>query len=275
MKKTQSIPLGLDDWVERFSKQNPNWWTGLGVGPRQPLQAWLGFVENATSRIAEFVRREEHAKALEAVAKAFGWLCCFVKYCESQSTVKLSRPLSEMVWNKYPGVCYYCAFSFGKRDLTRLSPLRCRCLGATSRTDAQKRQALDNRKVAKNHKRRPSSVDEWAKMIRDIYGGAHKELPLSTVCLHFLEEVGEVAKALRGIEALRFPEQVDELPSKLEELEEELADVFSWIFGLMNKLDQTLGKAREYYRGKNLPPVSATELFNNALSKPITDAVLD
>lgn len=274
MQQKHLAILGLDQWVEEFSCRNPAWWTWR-PGSRDPSQAWLGFVENATSRIAEFVRREEHAKTLEALGKAFGWLCCFVSYCHTQPTVRLAKPLSVIVWDKYPGVCYSCAFKFKKRDLVRQGYLPCVCLSAPSRTDAQKRRALQNRNIARDHKNKPNSVDEWAKMIRDIYGGAHKELSLSALCLHFLEEVGEVSKALHGIEVLTFPKQLGELPKKITELEEEVADVFSWIFGLLNKLDQTLEKARAYYRRAKLLPVSATELFQQALSQPITNAVLD
>lgn len=274
MSQKRLVVLSLDQWVEEFSKHNPDWWR-WPPGRRDPSQAWLGFVENATSRIAEFVRREEHTKTLEAVGKAFGWLCCFANYCQTQPTVRLTRPLSQMVWNKYPGVCYSCAFRYKKSDLIRQGYLPCVCLGAPSRTDAQKQKALRNRNMARDYKKRPNSVDEWARMIHAIYGGTHKELSLSTLCLHFLEEVGEVSKALRGIETLTFPAQVGELENKTAELEEEVADVFSWIFGLLNKLDQTLDKARAYYHSARLPPVSATELFSQTLSKPITDAVLD
>lgn len=256
----------LDEWAAAFHKKNKEDCVG-----KDSSQAWLEFVENATTRIAEFVRREEHASALEAVSIAFGRLCCFVQeYATARQREKFTlRQLSEIVWNKYPGVCYFCTYRFGADELKSPDCLQCRCLGVPRRSQDQANTAMRNLEIARGSKKRPVTLDEWGHMIREIYGNVHKELPLAAVCLHFLEEVGEVAEALREIEQLELLSSVDELPGKIRALEEELADVFSWTFGLLNKLDQTLEKARAYYRGYALPPVRPTVVIGRALSAPI------
>ena len=65
------------------------------------------------------------------------------------------------------------------------------------------------------------------------------------------------------------------MESKVAELGDELADVFSWTFGIANKTDQVLEKARTYYSAARLPPRRVSVLFSQALTEPITDRVLD
>ena len=105
-----------------------------------------------------------------------------------------------------------------------------------------KKLARYRRKVAK----RPNNVDGWAELLERIYGNNHCRQSISDIALHFLEEVGEVTRALRRLS--EYPErkehgQINVYPSEeLDELQvnfyEEIADTLSWIFSLVSKISK-------------------------------------
>lgn len=90
------------------------------------------------------------------------------------------------------------------------------------------------------------------------------------------KRVGEVAENLRN---LRQPGPRPDEKSKRErimKLQDEIADVFSWILGLLNKLDQSFEKSREYYDPLlevGLPALKASSIVADALSKWKREAV--
>lgn len=252
--------LSLDECATRFHEENRDFAKSM-----ESTDAWLRYVENATTQVAEFVRRDMHDMTLRALGKAFGLLCCFVeeyRQIKSKEKIRFERPLSQIVWNKYPALCYACCFKYTGQQIIKREHLECICLGAPSATEKEKDLARDNRTfAARNKKNVPKTVDEWGLLIKEIYGGTHKEMSLTAICLHFLEEVGEVAEAKR---------EVEEGKATMEELEEEIADVFSWIFGLINKIDQLLEPARRYYAHlQKLPELRASDIMNEALQHKI------
>jgi NTP pyrophosphatase (non-canonical NTP hydrolase) len=105
-------------------------------------------------------------------------------------------------------------------------------------------------------------------MTKAIYGPNHRELSLAAICLHFLEEVGEVAKCLRNLRETDPLASQRERRRRIRELEDEIADVFSWNMGILNKLDQVLEASREYYAKANrlrLPSIVASDVAYGAL----------
>ena len=71
-------------------------------------------------------------------------------------------------------------------------------------------------------------------MFREIYEKNIFHSSIETIAFHLLEEVGEVAKAMISIYTWR--ENGESSYEKLQELKEELADVMSWTFTLVLKL---------------------------------------
>ena len=250
----------LDKWVDVFYREARKRLEG-----RSPSDVWLRFVENAGVRIAEFIRKEEHAKAIESVGEAFGWLCCIIGYWSKQRSregFKILNKLSDIVWHKYPGMCYACADEILEPEVRKEDYyVPCRCLGMRGKT-RDKAKAEQNLNLARKKKEKPITLDNWARMIQKIYENAHYELPISSICLHFLEEVGEVAGALIELEDIKEASN-----KRIRKLEDEIADVFSWIFGLINKIDQTFSTARDYYKDRQieLPPLKASETVARVL----------
>ena len=60
---------------------------------------------------------------------------------------------------------------------------------------------VENRlKVHRTRRERlPQTLDGLVNMFSRIYRGAHYDIPLEVIALHFLEEVGEVAAAIRDL----------------------------------------------------------------------------
>lgn len=240
--------MPLDEWIAVFYEKAQKQLDRLS-----PIDIWLRFIENAGTRIAEFIRREEYMEAIKSLGEAFGWLCCFVKKCYELFEI---RPLSEVVWDKYPGICYTCADKVAEDDAIKKDPTPCVCPGMKWKPkDVERRETrLRNARANKN---KPETLNDWAEMIKSIYKEVHSILPISAICLHFIEEVGEVTREL-----CKYEDSSSEKKRQIiKNLEEEIADAFSWILGLINKIDQLFDKARSYYE-KEVPllPLKASEI---------------
>lgn len=267
MSEKDFSELTLEKWSNRFFDANPGLWDKV-----EPAWAWLRFVE-ISAFVAERVRTEEYAKMITGLGKALGWLLCFVKAFGKEHPKKrfrlFSDNLSEMFWRKYPGTCYRCAHELAHEKILGTDYLPCVCLAVP--VVPEDRKAFRESYLEKaREKPRPSTLDEWANMIKVIYGPNHRQLSLSAVALHFLEEVGEVAEDLRKLRELG-PKPDEQIKRKrVMKLQEEIADVFSWILGLLNKLDQSFEKSREYYDPSGevgLPPLKASTIARDTLNK--------
>lgn len=259
--------LTLEEWSNEFFGANPGSWDDL-----DSAQAWLRFVEIAAS-IAEGVRTEEYAETVIELGKAFGWLCSFVKvYSRKHPKESFSLfldDLSEMVWRKYPGTCYRCTHELDYNKIIGTDYLACVCL-AVPKVPEDKIQLREFHLKEARKKPRPSTLDDWANMIKKIYGPNHYQLSLPAIALHFLEEVGEVAKALRELHELCAKPDAKLMGERIMKLQDEIADVFSWILGLLNKLDQAFAKSREYYDPSGelgLRAVKASTVAADALNR--------
>jgi len=251
--------MSLDEWEKHFYERGSEQLGGL-----TPSSIWLRSVENAGTRVAEFIRREEYQEAVESLGEALGLLCCFVrKYREGH---ELST-LSDIAWNKYPGMCYACADKIPENEVKQKDYVSCICLGMQGKPKAKKK-SKENLERAQKMKKKPRTLDEWSGMIKAIYKEAHSVLPISGLCLHFIEEIGEVTRELYEYDALEKRNTVEKkvLAKKIKKLEGEIADTFSWIFGLVNKIDQLFEKARDYYaKDVKLCPLKASEIARDAL----------
>ena len=249
--------LTLDEWEKNFHEKGSR-----QLGELTAFQVWLRSVDAGTC-VAESIRKEEYMKAIKWLGDAFGLLCYFVKKIRETRKV---LPLSKIAWNKYPGMCYACADKVPENEATGKEYVSCICLGMQGRPD-NKQKSEKRLRLAREKKRKPETLDEWSNMIKSIYKGAHSVLPISAICLHFIEEIGEVTRELYEYDTLKKRDAPKpELEEKIKKLEEEIADTFSWIFGLINKIDQLFEKARDYYEiHVVLPPLKSSEIARDAL----------
>ncbi|HGY91882.1 MAG TPA: nucleotide pyrophosphohydrolase [Planctomycetes bacterium] len=76
-------------------------------------------------------------------------------------------------------------------------------------------------------------IAEFQRLIEDTYGAKDEERGMEGTFLWFVEEVGELARAMKG--------------SDTENLREEFADVFAWLATLASICNVELGDVVEKY----------------------------
>ncbi len=98
----------------------------------------------------------------------------------------------------------------------------------------------------------PKTIREFDQMFEGIYSSNVRSQHLSDIAFHLQEEVGEMADAMRQIYTFNtknYPRPGRSLLAKrVAALEEELADVFSWIFSLLFKMRETFDTVQDYSR---------------------------
>ena len=222
---------------------------------------WLFMMEDAAS-FAEAIRLDNFGDAQKRIARVFGWVCSFVSRCRSEefartgSAFYLTNSLSLIVWNKYPNVCSTCA-----QERCVCSVMRSE-IEEMSRSERQKHKAkmATTLGAARMRKGRPHTLDGMTRMLGRIYKGAHFNLPIEAIVLHFVEEVGEVASCIRKIRENAGRRNIGEIHKLRSNLEEEIADVISWTASAVLKLDYILGASRWYKTPKVRPQGAGLKL---------------
>jgi len=174
---------------------------------------------------------------------------------DPESLVRIRLGYSDLLWNKYPSMCPVCYWRRTSGDRTGESnpELRneCDCLlhDVERRDQSQKRRHVKAlRAFADEHRHeKPTGVDAWQQMFARIFAANLRHLTLTDIAFHLLEEMGEVSDAIVRMYTYRDEDFVDGGPDwQRIWLEEELADVSSWMFALVEKLDLMRQTAVEY-----------------------------
>ena len=257
--------LALDDFVEaipriydRYDQERSIW------------DVWLHANHHA-SGIGEEVRKNKPGGTLLVEIADFAmWLFTFLGKLqgtmgkakagdrrEEEPLIRVKMGYSDMLWLKYPGmcpVCYWRRTDGGKRKNEKIKDFRssCDCLlfDVESRDQSEKmRHTTALRAYAHDSiRRKPKTVDDWQEMFARIYKANLRHLDLSDIAFHLLEEMGEVSDAIARIYTYskRRPLTPKEPLWRQIWLEEEIADVSSWLFALVEKLDLIRETADEY-----------------------------
>jgi hypothetical protein len=243
----------LEDWVKVFGDVYI-----LADRERTASSLWLDVVKECGS-VAENVRREEYYKALDSIRDATSRLFSFIAKYSVNVTDEIIwneginlRPweghdsfVTEWVLRRYPNLCSACGHS----------PCNCPSLRATRET---REETFDMGKSLNVLWRKDKAwkkdisynaglynTEKLVSMFRDIYGGAHYDLPISSICCHLLEETGEVATTLNFIDNIQTMKRENNPPGGYWEneaylnqrLKEELSDVISWLMASINKIN--------------------------------------
>ena len=253
--------LMLEDWVDVFGRIY-----SAADADRDASSLWLDVLEES-SNVAEYVRREEYRKAIDTIPDVFGRLLSFVaKYSVNAADADIDsegidlRPegedepyLTGWVLKKYPSVCSVCAQkpcicpSSRYEKETRNEDFR---VGEVISARLAKHKVWENEIV-----RRVDSftVEALFDMFNNIYSGVQHDPPISSICFHFLEEVGEVANLLlsfNNIQILKtknggsYGEALKHLNSQLKD---EISDVVSWVMALINKVNFVFRSTYPHY----------------------------
>lgn len=167
-----------------------------------PEQVFLHLVEEA-GELAEALRKDTLKEIVENLPDVYAWLCSFATH----SGIELEKA----VWKKYPSVCPYC----GKSK-------NCICIAHMNYLPEEKREEILEAWRSKTENM-PKTLEEWLDMFKKLYGDVNQVMHFSDVGFHFMEEVGEVAMAIRN--------------GTRKMLEYEVADVFVWLMAIAMRRD--------------------------------------
>src|SRR5439155_7915827 len=101
---------------------------------------------------------------------------------------------------------------------------------------------------------RPDSLDLWQERLGEIYRGYLEAVSLERVVLELLTQMGEVSDAMVRIYTYETEEFVAPEPTwQRRRLEEELGDLFRWLFLVVEKLDAVIALSSIQGLVKSLP----------------------
>ena len=232
--------------------------------PKRPVFDIYYHVILHASKLGEALRRELYDDAIHQIGRITMWLFSLVNKLQTTETgvdrvFFMPKPLSDIIWSKYPNCCPAC---FGRNIALPIKYgmepedwggklTRCSCLGRPADAETRNQKLTEEEKkfirdelrgYARRHK--PSDVAKFnlarfQEMFVKVFGANIFLSSIKNIGFHLLEEVGEIAEALCGIYTYKSKEDVDNLMrlNKVLELENEIADAFSWLFALAIKLE--------------------------------------
>jgi NTP pyrophosphatase (non-canonical NTP hydrolase) len=215
-----------------------------------------------TSKIGESLRREQYDDALHELAETTIWLLSLVNKLNTVSEgpdriFRLRTPVSQIIWNKFPNCCPVCFSRLmsepGKsRANGWLGKMhKCDCLLRLSEVEVRNQIPGPSPEVKKEIKKklrayadeyRPQSerrlgLKAFEQRFEQIFDASIFVMSIETIGFHLFEEIGEIADALMSVYTYREDELKPALRAeKIHELENEIADAFSWIFSISIKL---------------------------------------
>ena len=266
--KTSELYETIDEFVDAFGKVY-----GHLDRKRSIEQMWLQVVEEASS-VAEAVREVNYVDVVSHLANTFCWVCGLVAKCrgETQSILHFKDDFSSIIWRKYPNRCPLCDTSscqclIKKREIDQRSP------GEKNRVYERVR-----RRAQRSMEDRITNLDRLVNMFEDIFGPNYFIMPIEEITFHFTEEVGEVAEQIRELRALEMSSSIgakdkDRRKKRIiTEFLRELADVFSWMCGILIKINYMIGNVnnilREFSRSQG---VYSEITFSEILKKYYTE----
>jgi len=224
---------------------------------RSLLDIWSRVVEH-TSRLAEGLRRDLYNRVQLELAGVAVWVMTFTGQARraalregADHLIRVQSPLSEIIWFKYPGICPLCEKE------------KCVCL-ADLKTVEARHEKPDQAEIEKENKNRRqrvrtvakqklgakvSSLDGLENMFEGIYTSNILAWPIEGIAFHLFEEIGEVTMAITRMYTYSEDEPNSaEYHERLLELENEIADVLSWLFSLSVKLKMVFTSFDSYVK---------------------------
>lgn len=212
--------------------------------------------------------------AIHELGRTTMWLFSFVnklKYSTkgNDKLFSLQRDIYEILLNKYPNCCPACfgvdialPIKNGVKDKSWLDSWKgeiqpCSCLVRLSEVEVRNQQLEIEDKIyikkklreyANKHiysKRKNFSLSYFQDMYKKVFDSNIFVTSIESIGFHLLEEIGEIAESLSRIYTYENKKKVNAEfhEVKLMNLENEIADAFSWIFALSNKLKDTFSLA--------------------------------
>lgn len=239
---------------------------------RSPLHIWMEVVGTA-ARVCEGVRKLEWDIVIDELAALIMWWFAFIGRANDLDKgsgdfvlFRIPDKAEDILWRNYPGCCPVCVATSIQNNPNHsieqvLVNTTCTCLITKQSVEerAQDIKQLTARLVKETSQLRfedkPVTLFDFAEMFAELYQANIYLLSPEEIAFHLLEEVGEVSDAIVDATIHRqstirprpknenLEEFIKEAKEKMEHIEKELADVFSWSIGLLEKSKQILSSA--------------------------------
>ena len=245
--------------------------------PERPVSDLYYHVITHASGLGEAIRRELYDDAAHQLGRLTIWLFSFVKKLQSEKEgtdciFVTSTPLSEMIWNKYPNCCHTCfgreyalpVYKGGKVDEKKWDGkvVPCTCLLHLAEVERRSQRLSRYEKTIIKKKLREYaektkpveasefSLDKFQERFQEIFASNLFATSIESIAFHLLEEIGEVCEALSSLYTYKGEKYArhETHSRKIRDLEDEIADVFSWIFALANKLRDIFTLPDRYFK---------------------------
>ena len=177
------------------------------------LQDLLVNLQRFAMRALKGIRKNNNKKLIHNLLISFSWLMSISNRIHIQT--------EEIVWRRFPYLCSYC----GSKP--------CLC---------KKIKPLKRMKLTSNKKVQPNSLEEFQEMFSLIYPQDSRTLFEAGV--HLAEELGELSEAIYIFTGKHSDNQ-------FREIEDELADFISCIFGVANSAKINIPKELEKIYTRN------------------------
>jgi len=267
--------MQLDDYVQVVPRIY-----GAHDQNRSIWDVWCHTLHHGAA-VAERIRKNEpRDKLYREIADFSLWLFTLVQKLSGrparrkspnetdvETLIRIARGCSDLLWHRYPGVCHLC---YARRTRIGSRPLLDLCDCAAQPPDCRdkktKRQdSKDLRRFSEaNRSRKPKTIDLWQIMFGGVFKANIERLSLLEIGFHLMEELGEVSDAL--VRMYSYTEndfRAGEPGWRQARLEGQIADVFSWLFGLVEKLnylERTETEANRKGAGTGSPPPEQVSL---------------
>jgi NTP pyrophosphatase (non-canonical NTP hydrolase) len=168
---------------------------------------------------------------------------------ERENLIRIQSSCSDLLWHKYPRICPLCFARKLKNQDTienNFEPCDCALPQPDPRKKDEKRQDIRALRIfsERNREHKPQSINRWQELFASIFALNLGRSSLNDIALHFMEELGEASDALvRMYSYLEKDFSTPEPYWRQLRLEEQLADVFSWLFSLVERIN--LQKTRQ------------------------------
>lgn len=169
--------------------------------------------------------------------------------------IRIRNSISDILWDKYPAICPKCYERRTEGGTTNPAIERlmkpCDCLShdrPSTDKDAWRRCIVHLRGFAQvSATTRPQDIDSWQGMFGGVFRFNLRQLSLNEVALHLMEEMGELSDALVRMYSYKRAAFVYGEPDWHQaRLEGQIADVFSHLFGLLEKINLMRKQDSEY-----------------------------
>jgi len=164
----------------------------------------------------------------------------------TEGLIRIRDTCSDLLWRKYPKLCPTCALQkITDKPENRLETLLpCECASRKREIEYKNARRIRLSKISsystKIGEEKPTSIDEWQTMFGSVFAQSIAGLSFVEMALHFLEELGETSDAMIRMYSYTSDNfAVGEPNWRQANLEAQLADVFSWLFALIEKINRS------------------------------------